>query len=511
MPRIIPKEIEEFKQNNDWLSILRFYDMQTMSGELPNVSSDERDEILFAAKHWCDDILKRAKKSRNYRDKRTLFEQAIRGYIWTWGKLEEEVGLFPDNAFKLSSFAYTQYELYTSLKITLFKPASRAGVDKRLLSLLNGFYKESFEKAQKAYKQLRGTKNFYRYAKLLHKKYDNLQHETPENYKKLFEQIVTLYSETINSYTNSNNHLKESEKIEYIRALYNKSKFIIQPFYGAIKFDDITSGWSAFAQDKKCGIYSHDIHRIKWDIHELKSAYDLMVRYFSAQHLPIAPNNDDVIKKIAENKNLLNPVYPYYLMGKIYLCMAWVYAAPTCYGKFKDIANDIRLQKKRDFLDMAAKTIEIAIDIRQRRKEAGFNDVGGAAQHEAELLMKLYLCFPNGSAKNINPSLVKTNSRNDNFMFYFALYLLHRPEKKVKDYSPIEILKNIANNDKSKIKKKAADALSFYQKRAISKNSTKSNDYDNFENNGYYDDNGNFYPDWLGGIETEEEFWEHND
>ena len=75
--------INGFKKKDDWLGILQFYDLQAMGRDIPaDILTKEQNEILFAAKHWCDDMQRRA-------NSKPLAEQALRGYIWTYIQSEK--------------------------------------------------------------------------------------------------------------------------------------------------------------------------------------------------------------------------------------------------------------------------------------------------------------------------------------------------------------------------------------------------------------------------------------
>ena len=120
------------------------------------------------------------------------------------------------------------------------------------------------------------------------------------------------------------------------------------------------------------------------------------------------------------------------------------------------------------------------------------------------------------------------NKNRDICQFYYALYLYYQENVKHKKKG-IEIMTKLAKNAKdNNARHRSQKWLNFQEKEASDKKilmnfepAYKPQKKDRNENNfseyisnsytgGSYKD-GEFYPDWLGSAETEDEFWEHTD
>lgn len=115
----VPSIIKTYKEQNDWKSILSYYNITNFNEKLDeNISISELSEIFFAAGHYVYVL------NNSSHDKKS-FKQVLLLYFWTHDNTKYWLTRYPESPALLRSYAYLNYELSTGFGNTITKKAKR--------------------------------------------------------------------------------------------------------------------------------------------------------------------------------------------------------------------------------------------------------------------------------------------------------------------------------------------------------------------------------------------------
>lgn len=528
---IIPEEVKQLKTQNNWLGILQYYNMQYMDSELPNnVSLNEQNEILFAAKHWCNN-LHALIDIRNPKDKPKAI-QVLSGYVWTFTSVDKIYQNNQNDLLTCKTYAYIYYEIYNSLGYNLNKMAKKFFISgsNSAVSIFK-MRKESFDNACNAYKKIlkqtpEDIKSLYRFASINRKQLQNSAYKKKltEN-KNWFNNAYDAYN-TIFSICREGNKVSKGVEREFCRSLYGFANLIVWVCSQSIYWEQQIV---KLKNEQKTYLSNPIYYGIKWEIDDIIKVRERLTILFSRLGYPMDLTPEKLHNIAVEKNPIILPIYPYYLLAKMHFIMGIVRTSSA------EIFLKIWNQGARKIYDGyyrhikdAIKYCRYSIDIKEERIQNHFSDCFGTpAQANLDLLMQLYSISHEISEDEIS-KYADRNKNRDICQFYYALYLYYQENVKHKKKG-IEIMTKLAKNAKdNNARNRSQKWLTFQEKEASDKKilmnfepAYKPQKKDRNENNfseyisnsytgGSYKD-GEFYPDWLGGAETEDEFWEHTD
>lgn len=407
--------INGFKKKDDWLGILQFYDLQAMDRDIPaDTSIKEQNEILFAAKHWCDDMQRRA-------NSKPLAEQALRGYIWTYTQSEKLLANNPDNLSLLKNYAYDQYEIFLQLGYNLNKMCRKYKIDQLLQKKVAYYRKTCYDNTIKAQEKIleitpNDIKWNYRYGKTISKQlsqegYKDSKAINIRNYK----TSLGAYQKAISLYEGAEN--KKPIFKEYIKSLYGLACLIndetTKSFYPVQLLSKIITG-------EKTYVFPTSRQGIAWTLKDLKLAQNYSDKVFQELKLPNDVAFEDVKIIVGRKEPIILPFYLYYRRAKIFYMMGICYSSGLSeMYNFKNKYPEKANAKMYNYFELARKNCEYALDIRLERISLGEKDSGGIYP-EASLLATIYTILDGYRVPKIE-ELIKKCPRDKNLKYHYAV------------------------------------------------------------------------------------------
>lgn len=439
----VPNIILQYKKNNDWEKILNYYNINFFIEKLKeDISVAELNEILFAAGHYVYVL------NDSANDKES-FKKVLLVYFWTQDNTKTAVKTHPECLALLKSYAYINYELSTGLGYAFSKKVKITGlndnnVNKKLAMLKINAYNEAKITYEKILtKDEKDIKSHYRYARLLKKEYDangykfsaDVKHENGLLINSHFQQVRRLY-ESLRSEAD-----KKKYHPYYIKALYDYASYTFDMELPSLSLKMLHN---AMKYDKTFYISQKGNNGIECKIEKLKNARKYLEISAIKANCPLKELTEKEINQIATIENpVILPMYFYYTYAKMcYIVSIFYTSTKKGFAKYYKEHKQESIKKANEYLSLAKKYCQYAIDIRMQRKHAGFSDAGGIFP-EISLLGKIYtiMCFRTGSGEDIS-ILYKNNLKNEEVKFYHAICLYYLDPIKNHDKS-IQLLREL--------------------------------------------------------------------
>ena len=469
---LVPKEVKKYKAENNWMEILKFYDarystkLQYCEGDLPrNISLAEKNEILFAAWHLCDDF---DTQRKNLNGNQSFACKTFYAYLWAYDITIQNYKENPSYIPILKTYAYYNYALYIQLGYDLGKLHRKFNInDAKSTKKLSKIRKSCFEDAFNSHFFLikncpSDIKILYRFAHLVSQYLISNAHKETEttnnyNYYRLCYKACNLVFEICED----GMQVPKGNEKEFCKTLYTFTRLITWACDNSFVWEKMLPN---FLENKKTYAKIPNKHGIKWTCQDLKLAEKCIKIYFLRVGYPVEDFCDEIIYNVASEKYpITTPIYPFYQLAKLHYVMAMVYTSGVePFWKIRINAPEKIRIGYIEHLDKAILFCSASIDVRAQRKKLGFTDVdGAAANHSLTLLMKLYTMHPNTNINTIK-DWANRNKWNEEIQYYYGIYLIYNKRHNKFDEG-VEILKNIIKKSKNKILvNKCIKELEFY-------------------------------------------------